>query len=193
MPIDLSVSSLKTKISNAGGLQRNNKFYIELYNNNADLSILKTNNVDNDGTQKGYYAEDVVFPNISMTTQADNLSGPGFGRLVPRGMFYREGLIITFPVMGDWNIVKDIDKWMKSMYYYTEGNPSVWVTEYYNEVAQNGKLKVYALDLNGNTKATYEFFEAYPIEMVPLRFSHIATNEYLKIQARFLFREYTLS
>ena len=169
MAIDMSISALKTKITNAGGLQRNNRYYVKI---NGPSPF----NVEGDVAQStaNYTAANVLFPDVSMTTQADGLAGPGLGRTLPRGIFYKEGVMITFPVFGNWKLVEGIEEWMKKLFYKNEsGNgPNVWVTEFYDSAEiSKYSLEVNALDLNGNVAATYTFKEVYPIEIAPLQFS----------------------
>jgi hypothetical protein len=49
------------------------------------------------------------------------------------------------------------------------------------------------LDLNGKVTATYRFYEIFPVEIAPIQFSSLNTNEYLKITVRFAFRKYELT
>lgn len=194
MPVNMSIASLKDKISAAGGLQRNNRFYVKI--NGPVAPFINENTTD--GTPTQYIAESILFPSVTMTTQADGLAGPGLGRTSPRGLYYKDGLLITFPVFGNWQLVEGIETWIKSLYYQNPSLPKVWITEYYdtpenlNQSILNSSLNVNVLDLNGDTKAVYNFTEVFPVEIVPLQFSTLATNEYLKLTVRFAFRNYTL-
>ncbi len=196
MAVNMSISELKTKITAAGGLQRNNRFYVSI--NGPVTPFLSGASPTGDGTPTQYIAESVFFPNVSVTTQADGLAGPSLGRTSPRGIFYKDGLLITFPVFGNWELVNGIETWMKSLFYQLSSTPNVWVTEYYDtpEVLErsikNSSLAVNVLDLNGDTKAIYNFTEVFPVEISPLQFSTMAVNEYLKMTVRFAFRNYTL-
>lgn len=196
MAVNMSISELKTKITAAGGLQRNNRFYVSI--NGPVAPFLSGANPTGDGTPAQYIAESIIFPNVTITTQADGLAGPSLGRTSPRGLFYKEGLLITFPVFGNWELVNGIETWMKSLYYQLSSSPNVWVTEYYDTPEtldlsiKNSSLAVNVLDLNGETKAIYKFTEVFPVEIAPLQFSTMAVNEYLKMTVRFAFRNYTL-
>lgn len=191
MAIDMSITSLKNKITAAGGLQRSNRFYVKIDGPVAPFNVEPNDNE----TPTQYIAETVLLPVVTMTTQSDGLAGPGLGRTVPRGLFYKDGILMTFPVFGNWELVKGLDNWLRYMY----GQPTssnVWVTQYYksSDIAPVfGQVQVTALDLTGTTKAIYTFNEAYPIEIAPIQFSSLESNKTLSIQVRFLFREYTLT
>ena len=189
MPVNMTIQDLKDKVTASGGLQRSNRFYVEIV---GPVAPFTTQN--NQSTPTQYIAETVLFPDISITTQADGLAGPGLGRTVPRGLAFKDGLLITFPVFQNWNLVKGFDNWLKKMYYRAGGpDDGTWVTEYYNEIGTPSHyVKVIALDMNGNPAATYTFNEAFPVEIAPLQFSAMDNNQYLKVMVRFAFRRYTL-
>jgi hypothetical protein len=189
MAIDLSISNLKNKITSSGGLQRSNRFLVTIRNNS--YFDLPNDNVDS--TPRKYIAENVLFPNISMTTQADGLAGPGLGRTVVRGLSYKEGVIITFPVFGDLIFLEKINSWMKSLYRQNTTTPLVWISEYHTRYATGSELVINLLDLNGNERGTYTFNEVYPVEISPIQLTSNTNNEYLKVIVRFAFRDYTFS
>jgi hypothetical protein len=189
MAIDLSISNLKNKITSSGGLQRSNRFLVTIRNN----SYFDLPNDSVDSTPRKYIAENVLFPNISMTTQADGLAGPGLGRTVVRGLSYKEGVIITFPVFGDLIFLEKINSWMKSLYRQNTAQPFVWISEYHTKYATGSELVINLLDLNGNERGTYTFNEVYPVEISPIQLTSNTNNEYLKVIVRFAFRDYTFS
>lgn len=189
MPIDISISALKNKITASGGLQRSNRFLVTIKND--EYFGMQNDSVD--GSPLKYVAENVLLPNISMTTQADGLAGPGLGRTVVRGLSYRDGVMITFPVFGDLEFLDKINSWMKSLYYQNTQTPFVWVSEYHTTYATNSTLTIDLLDLNGNKSGTYNFTEVFPVEISPLQLNSTTTNEYLKLIVRFAFREYTFT
>lgn len=191
MAIDMSIAALKQKITEAEGLQRSNRFLVTI-----DSELFEDGNEDAaDGSRKGYYAEEVLLPNISLTTQADGLAGPGAGRTVPKGLSYKGGVYITFPIFGDLIFLNSMNAWMKTLYYQNQGNPSVWVTNYYENTIQSASSKVTVdlLDVNGVTKGRYQFIEAFPVEIAPIRFSAKTRNDYATMIVRFAFREYTFT
>ena len=189
MAIDLSISNLKNKITSSGGLQRSNRFLVTIRNN----SYFNLPNDNVDSTPRKYIAENVLFPNISMTTQADGLAGPGLGRTVVRGLSYKEGVIITFPVFGDLIFLEKINSWMKRLYRQNTTTPLVWISEYHTTYATASELVINLLDLNGNERGTYTFNEVYPVEISPIQLTSNTNNEYLKVIVRFAFRDYTFS
>jgi hypothetical protein len=190
--IDISISALKEKITASGGLQRANRFLIKFAGDGVPGFFTASPGAD--GTPKTYIAETVLLPYIVMNTQADGLAGPGLGRSQPRGISYKDGVLVTFPVFGDYRLPQAFDNWMKNLYYQ---NPStgakVWVTEYYSNSVKTNEMTLDVLDLNGIATATYRFYEIFPVEIAPIQFSSLNTNEYLKITVRFAFRNYDLT
>lgn len=192
--INTSISALKEKITFSGGLQRANRFLVTFTENNlSSIPKFFTETTSNDGTPKSYVAETVLLPDVVMNTQADSLSGPGLGRSQPRGLSYKDGVLITFPVFGDYELPKAFDNWMKELYSENFGaGAQTWITYYYDDVIKNNQMQVKVLDLNGKIIATYTFYEIFPVEIAPIQFSSLANNEYLKITVRFAFRKYEL-
>ena len=117
MAVNNSIQTLKDKVTNNGGLQRNNRFIVYI-DPNSGIPDINTffRGMDQDGAPQKYFAESVIFPDISLTTQADGLAGPGLGRTSPRGLSYSNGLMITFPVFGDLGLVNAMNSWIKSFY-----------------------------------------------------------------------------
>lgn len=192
--INTSISALKEKITFSGGLQRANRFLVTFTENNlSSIPKFFTETTSNDGTPKSYVAETVLLPDVVMNTQADSLSGPGLGRSQPRGLSYKDGVLITFPVFGDYELPKAFDNWMKELYSENFGaGAQTWITYYYDDVIKNNQMQVKVIDLNGKIIATYTFYEIFPVEIAPIQFSSLANNEYLKITVRFAFRKYEL-
>jgi hypothetical protein len=189
---DISISALKEKITASGGLQRANRFLIKFAGDY--IPSFFTGSLGQDGTPKTYIAETVLLPDIVINTQADGLAGPGLGRSQPRGISYKDGVLITFPVFGDYRLPQAFDSWMKNLYYQNPGSGArAWITEYYDTSVKDNQMTLDVLDLNGNATATYKFYEIFPVEIAPIQFSSLNTNEYLKITVRFAFRKYDLT
>ena len=195
MAINTSISAFKSKVVNAGGFQRNNRFYVRLIVPPNLISLLPET-TDADGAPTAYIAETVILPSIIMTTQSDSLSGPGVGRTSPRGVTYKDGIMVTFPVFGNWKIVNAMNQWVRNLYYPLEGTNG-WVTNYYNggndDDIPGCELEVTALDINGVPSYRYNFTEVFPVELFPLQFSSLASNEILKFTVRFAFRSYSFT
>lgn len=193
--IDTSISALKEKITASGGLQRANRFLIKFNGLSENLAVFFNATDGGDNTPKTYIAETVLLPDVVMNTQADSLSGPGLGRSQPRGLSYKDGVLVTFPVFGDYKLPKAFDTWMKTLYQenLTNDGARTWITEYYDDVVKSNQMTLDVLDLNGNITATYRFYEIFPVEIAPIQFSSLNTNEYLKITVRFAFRKYELT
>ena len=192
---NISISALKEKITASGGLQRANRFLIKFNGLSGDWGAILNAPTGSDGAPNTYIAETVLLPDIVMNTQADGLAGPGLGRSQPRGISYKDGVLITFPVFGDYKLPQAFDKWMKNLYSENETTQGAqtWITGYYDSVVKSNQMTLDVLDLNGNTTATYRFYEIFPVEIAPITFSSLNTNEYLKITVRFAFRNYDLT
>lgn len=188
-----SISALKEKITASGGLQRANRFLIKF--NGDSLPSLFNASPGGDGAPNTYIAETVLLPDIVMNTQADGLAGPGLGRSQPRGISYKDGVLVTFPVFGDYKLPQAFDTWMKNLYSENETTQGAqtWITGYYDSVVKSNQMTLDVLDLNGKAIATYRFYEIFPVEIAPIQFSSLNTNEYLKITVRFAFRKYELT
>ncbi len=193
--INTSISSLKEKITSSGGLQRANRFLVTFTNNNlSSIPNFFTEGIGNDGAPNSYIAETVLLPDVVMNTQADALSGPGLGRSQPRGLSYKDGVLITFPIFGDYKLPQAFDNWMKELYRENfDAGARTWITYYYDDVIKHNEMQLKVLDLNGKITATYTFYEIFPVEIAPIQFSSLANNEYLKITVRFAFRKYNLN
>jgi len=190
MAANMSISALKNKITAAGGFQRDNRYLVTIFSEIFDETGANASDNENGG-KKSYQAIDVLLPNVSLITQADGLAGPNSGRTVPRGLSYRGGVQITFPVFGDLKFLKGINDWMKKALYIRENN--FWYTNFYNDSIKNANsyLNIELLDLNGNTKGVYKFEESFPVEVAPIQLSAKSTNSFLSVIVKFAFREYT--
>jgi hypothetical protein len=190
MAINMSIAALKNKISISGGMQRDNRYLVTIYSNIFDDTGANAADSTNGGKQS-YYAENVLLPNVSLITQADGLAGPSSGRTVPRGLSYRGGVQITFPIFGDLKFLQGMNDWMKKALYIRENN--FWYTNFYSDAIKNANsyLTVDLLDLNGNKKGIYKFEEAFPVEIAPIQLSATKANGYMSVIIRFAFREYT--
>ena len=189
---NISISALKDKITASGGLQRANRFLIKF--NGDSVPVFFRNTSGSDGAPNTYIAETVLLPDIVMNTQADGLAGPGLGRSQPRGISYKDGVMVTFPVFGDYKLPQAFDNWMKNIYSENPGSGAkTWITYFYDDVVKKNEMTLDVLDLNGKAIATYRFYEIFPVEIAPIQFSSLNTNEYLKITVRFAFRKYELT
>lgn len=189
-----SIQNIKNKVAAAGGLQRENRFLVTIESAYWTRVATPNPNIDDtvNGGKKSYIADSVILPNITMTTQADGLAGPGLGRTMPKGLSYRNGVMVTFPIFGDLIFLNGINAWMKSMYYENNTVPKVWVTNYYENQREN-KLYIELLDLNGNISGIYTFKEVFPVEIAPIELSAQKMNSYASVMVRFAFREYSFA
>jgi hypothetical protein len=190
--INTSISALKEKITASGGLQRANRFLIKF---SGTVPTFFNGAPGGDGAPKSYIAETVLLPDVVLNTQADALSGPGLGRSQPRGLSYKDGVMVTFPVFGDYKLPQAFDDWMKELYSenLSGSGAKTWITYFYDDVVKKSEMTLDVLDLNGKVTATYRFYEIFPVEIAPIQFSSLNTNEYLKITVRFAFRKYELT
>ena len=188
---DMSIAALKAKVTANDGFQRSNRFVVTITNSEF-FDETGANETDQNGGSASFYAESVLLPNVSLITQADGLAGPGAGRTVPRGVTYRGGVLITFPIFGNLVFLNGINEWFKKIFYKT-GN--LWVTDFYDNVtnSRTAKLEIQLLNLAGTVSGTYTFLEVFPVEIAPINLDMTKNNLYMTTTVRFAFRDYTFS
>ena len=177
-----SIEDIKRIINEAGGLQRTNRFNVNLYSPTES-----TNSIP---------AQKVVFGGREIQAISDKLPGPGLGRLIPINIGYGgrdPSLQITFPVEQNWKTYKMIELWMNTL--ANDGsNPAFFYgpsfARPYSLYAKNGGAEVQCLDTNGSIKATFRFREVYPIRIIPIEMDASISNSFLTYDVIFNFRSY---
>lgn len=179
-----SISYIKQIINQAGGVQRINRFNVTVDTPNGINTIP---------------AYKVTFGGRQIDTITDFMSGPGNGRNIPINQNYGPGkeanLLITFPIEQDWNTYKKMENWMNTL--VNDGSlPQYYGPSFarpYNSYARPGLVVVECLNMNGATKATFTFSEAYPVKIYPIEMNAEITDKFLTFDIGFLFRNYGVS
>jgi len=185
MPLNNTIQSLKDYFSGRDGLQRSNRFSVSFENVPNGIARYQ---------DKEYLADEFLLQQRVIDQLADNLTGYGIGRLLPRRQRFANGFNIAFPVSGDNRIVLFFNDWFNSLYsggYSSGGNyPAPFSLPYYDDVVQPVNVNVNLLDLNGNIKTQFTFNEVMPVEMLPIKMTQTVTNEYLRIALTFNYRDF---
>jgi len=181
-----SINHIKDLINNAGGLQRSNRYNVSFYA--PSEQVVNT-----------FPAQKVIFGGRQIVTNADRQPGPDMGRMIPINIGYGKddaSLLITFIVEQNWQTYKRIETWMNSL--VNDGsNPDLGFYGFsfarpYNDFARPGWVSVECLDMNGNTKATFFFREAFPIKVQPIDMRADITDQFLTFDVLFNFRTYSV-
>lgn len=176
-----SINDIKNFFDRHRGIQRPNRFSLE-------FSLLPRG-------LPPYNQGDLQLISVSMATRAidvmfDNLAGYNLGRAVPRSTKFVGGVLLTFPVTGDNFILKFINSWFNLIFPESAGGRQV---NYYDEVVKNSTMRIRILDLNGNISSTYEFYEVYPLETLPIELNMDDKNTFLTHTVLFNYRNYIIS
>lgn len=179
MPFNNSITSIRNYFNGKKGLQRSNRFNVVFKNTPVALPY------------SDILAEEFVLQPRAIEHTADNLTGYGIGRLIPRKQTFYNGFNLVFPVPGDNKIIKFFDSWFNKLYRNTTiGGVGNFKLDYYDDTVKNCQCEVELLDLNGARASRYTFYEVYPTEILPITMSSQPQNQYLKLAITFNFREY---
>lgn len=177
-----SINNIKQFFDRHQGLQRPNRFSLEF----AGLPSSLSESVPNEDLQ----LLGAVMGTRSIDVMLDNLAGYGFGRAVPRSIKYPGGVLLTFPVTGDNFIIRFFENWFNSLFPQNLNGRQV---QYYDTLVKPVTMKINILDLNGNKKSTYNFYEVYPLETLPVEFKMDDKNSFLTLQVLMNFRNFILT
>lgn len=182
MPFTNSIISIRNYFDNKKGLQRTNRFAVSF--SKTPVSLPYTD----------ILADDFILNPRVIEHTADNLTGYGIGRLVPRKQTFINGFNLVFPVPGDNKIITFFNSWFNKLYTNkTIGGVGNFALDYYDNTVKNCQCTVQLLDLNGNQASKYIFYEVFPTEILPITLSSQPQNQYLKLGVTFNFREYSYS
>lgn len=145
---------IKQVINNHGGLQRTNRFMVEIFPP-AAVKLPK----------QDIPCQDVIFPERALNVVADTLSGPTLGRAVPKGLSYANGLGLVFPTFNDWAVEDFFQSWHD--YIFGQDRNGNWITQYYDIAVKPTFIKVRTYDVSGNETCVHTFKEITPISIVP--------------------------
>jgi hypothetical protein len=179
-----SIIGIKDFFDRHNGLQRPTRFSLQFLNLPKALPYIP----DNDWNPLS-----IMIPGRAINGIADNLAGYGRGRTVPRSQNFNEGVLITFPITNDHMITTFFDAWFNLIYSggRQKGDYTFpFQTKYYDDIIYNTQMNVNLLDLNGNINYTYEFYEVYPIECLPIELNMMKRDTYSTYTALLLFRDF---
>lgn len=145
---------IKQVINNHGGLQRTNRFMVELFPP-AAVRLPK----------QEIPCQDVIFPEKSLNVVADALSGPTLGRVVPKGLAYANGVGLVFPTFNDWAVEEFFQDWQN--YIFSRDGNGNWITQYYDIAVKPAFMRVRTYDVAGNETCVHTFSEIQPINIQP--------------------------
>ena len=174
-------------ISSKNGIQRKNKFSVTFY---ANCSLF---NID-----QGTRILPAIYMNFGqkgMELTPDRLTGPGLGRNIPTNVTYESssGLLIRFPIEQNWDNYKFIQNWLNALSGTGIGTGMVTTAQYYDSCAKTGKVFITAETYNGNPACKFEFFEAFPVNILPLEFNSEPDAGNATFDVIFNFRKYTVT
>ena len=99
-----------------------------------------------------YVVDEFLLNQRSIDHVADDLSGYGVGRLIPRSQSFSNGFAVTFPITGDNRTLLFFNDWFNSIYSggYSVGSYNTpFKLVYYDDIVKNCKVILNLLDLNG--------------------------------------------
>jgi len=170
-------------ISGKNGIQRKNKFSVEFFATCPTFSI-----------ESGARILPAIYMNFGqkgMELTPDRLTGPGLGRNIPTNVTYESssGLLIRFPIEQNWDNYNLIQNWLNAL----SGTGTVTAAQYYDSCAKTGKVFITAETYNGSPACRFEFFEAFPVSILPLEFNSEPDTGNATFDVIFNFRKYTVT
>lgn len=157
-----NIETIKTYLDTHQGIQRANRYSV----------VIK--NIADSGSSLTCYPEAISFGARATNYIYDNLQGYGYGRAVPNSSKFVGGIVMTFMVTGDLNILTYFNNWFDSMYAKNEQNNNAFTVPFYDDSVLGSELYLTYLDLNGNPApgvSLWTFKEIYPVECMPLEMS----------------------
>jgi hypothetical protein len=183
MPTNNSITNIKDYFSRHGGLQRNNRYQVYFENLPAGIGAGDAPNMQALNATIGARAIDAI---------ADNLTGYGPGRAVPRTQKFVGGVFLAFPVTNDNHIMTFYNNWF-NLIYAGKKQKKNFTVQYYDDYVKNTNMIVDVLDPNGVVNTKIRFYEVYPLETQPMEFTMMRNNEYTIYQVLMNYREFVYS
>jgi hypothetical protein len=152
-----NIENIKTYLDIRQGLQRANRYSVVIKHEINNVNFLTC------------YPASISFGARATNYIYDNLQGYGYGRAVPNSSKFVGGIVMTFMVTGDLDILTYFNDWFDSMYSKTAN--STFTVPFYDDAVLGSELYLTYLDLNGNPSPGYSlwtFKEIYPVECMPL-------------------------
>ena len=179
-----SIIGIKDFFSRHRGLQRSNRFSMSFLN--LPRKIPQIENFDLNPLS-------VTISGRAIDGVADNLAGYGLGRTVPRSQKFPEGVMLNFAITNDHQITYFFNEWFNAIYAggrqkgdYTKP----FQLSYYDDIIYNTQMNINYLDPNGNINATYEFYEVYPVECLPMELNMVKNDLYSVYQVLMMYRDF---
>jgi len=179
-----SIIGIKDFFSRHRGLQRSNRFSMSFLN--LPRKIPQLENFDLNPLS-------IAVSGRAIDGVADNLAGYGLGRTVPRSQKFPEGVMLNFPITNDHQITYFFNEWFNAIYAggrqkgdYTKP----FQLSYYDDIIYNTQMNINLLDPNGNINATYEFYEVYPVECLPMELSMLKNDLYSVYAVLMMYRDF---
>lgn len=169
IPNTNQIDVIKNFITKNQGIQRANRYEVTF--NIPNINSVGDDFVGPNNTNLILYPAAISFGARAVNYVYDNLQGYNYGRAVPNSSKYVGGIVFTFLVTGNLNVMNLFYSWMDLLY---KKNNNYFTTSYYNDVVKYSWAKIKFLDLNGNATAfnsTWTFKEAYPVECMPIELS----------------------
>lgn len=179
-----SIIAIKDFFDRHKGLQRNNRFALSFLNLPGALPQIPNSE---------FNPIAVTIPGRAIDGVADNLAGYGRGRTIPRSQKFPGGVLLAFPVTNDHMITDFFNTWFNLIYSggRQKGNyASPFQLSYYDDIIYKSQMNVDLLDPNGQINRTYQFYEVYPLECLPMELNMMDTNKYSVYQVLMMFRDF---
>jgi hypothetical protein len=179
-----SITNLKNYFEAHNGLQRDNRYKVTFWG--IDLPGML-------GQNDEYFTTNVSVGSRAIDAIADNLSGYGPGRVIPRSQKFAGGVLVTFPVTTDSHILTMFNAWFNRLHSGSlaagyRGAP--FLTGYYDSNVANASMQITLLDPNGNANSAFTFFEVFPLETMPFKLDMASTNNFMTYTVLFNYREF---
>lgn len=184
MPLDNTINSLKNYFNLHQGVQRVNRFSMNFFEVPEGARRYQ---------DPEYIADEFLLQQRAIDHVADNLSGYGVGRLVPRRQRFANGFVMSFPVTGDNKIMLFFNDWLNSIYsggYSVGSTTTPFVLQYYDSVVLPTRGIVNLLDMNGVPKTRFTFTEIFPTEVLPIKLSSLERDKYMSVAITFNYRDF---
>ena len=182
-----SITAIKDFFDRHKGLQRPNRFSMSF----SGLPQSLTRQIPSTDFQP----LSVLIGSRAIDSVADNLSGYGLGRSVPRSQKFPMGVLLTFAVTNDHFITDFYNDWFNAIYSGGRQAGALNIPyrlAFYDDIIAETTMKIKFLDPNGDINRTYTFFEIYPIECLPIKLDMLETNTYMTYQVLMMFRDFTI-
>lgn len=186
-----SIQTIKSYIDTNNGLQRPNRYQIDLIGVPAAVKQNVTLPAGS-GNIITLFSGAVNFGARTTDVTYDALSGYGFGRMVPKSTRFVGGVMASLPVTGRPWVLDFFNRWFDYLYGQNATGQTNFIVPYYDEAVKNTQMLITLLDLNGGVAKRFYFSEVYPIEALPLEMNMASVDKFLTYQITFNYRKMSL-